>query len=32
MVMQVKNLTRLSDDERARIRAQATAHRAAVGT
>ncbi len=31
MVMQVKNLARLSDDERARIRAQATAHRAQVG-
>jgi deoxyribodipyrimidine photolyase-related protein len=31
MVMQVKNLTRLPDDERARIRAQATTHRAAVG-
>jgi deoxyribodipyrimidine photolyase-related protein len=30
MVMQVKNLARLSDDERARIRAQAAAHRAAV--
>ena len=32
MVMQVKNLARLGDDERARIRAQAAAHRAAVGT
>jgi deoxyribodipyrimidine photolyase-related protein len=32
MVMQVKNLARLSDDERARIRAQATAHRAQVGS
>jgi deoxyribodipyrimidine photolyase-related protein len=31
MVMQVKNLARLTDDERARIRAQAAAHRAAVG-
>jgi deoxyribodipyrimidine photolyase-related protein len=31
MVMQVKNLARLSDDERARIRTQATAHRAEVG-
>ena len=31
MVMQVKNLARLSDDERARIRAQAEAHRADVG-
>ncbi len=31
MVMQVKNLARLSDDERARIRTQAAAHRAEVG-
>jgi deoxyribodipyrimidine photolyase-related protein len=31
MVMQVRNLARLSDDERARIRTQATAHRAEVG-
>jgi deoxyribodipyrimidine photolyase-related protein len=31
MVMQVRNLARLSDDERARIRTQAAAHRAAVG-
>jgi len=31
MVMQVKNLARLTDDERARIRAQAAAHRAEVG-
>jgi deoxyribodipyrimidine photolyase-related protein len=31
MVMQVKNLTRLSDDERARIRAQAAAHRVEAG-
>jgi deoxyribodipyrimidine photolyase-related protein len=31
MVMQVRNLARLSDDERARIRAQARAHRAEVG-
>jgi deoxyribodipyrimidine photolyase-related protein len=30
MVMQVRNLARLSADERARIRAQAAAHRAAV--
>jgi len=30
MVMQVKNLARLSDGERARIRAQAAAHRAEV--
>ena len=31
MVMQVKNLARLPDDERARIRAQAAAHRAETG-
>jgi deoxyribodipyrimidine photolyase-related protein len=31
MVMQVKNLARLSEDERARIRAQAAAHRTEVG-
>jgi deoxyribodipyrimidine photolyase-related protein len=31
MVMQVKNLARLSGDERARIRTQASAHRAEVG-
>jgi deoxyribodipyrimidine photolyase-related protein len=31
MVMQMKNLARLSADERARIGAQAAAHRAAVG-
>jgi deoxyribodipyrimidine photolyase-related protein len=31
MVMQLKNLARLSDEERARIRAQAVAHRAEVG-
>jgi deoxyribodipyrimidine photolyase-related protein len=31
MVMQLKNLARLPEDERARIRAQAAAHRADVG-
>jgi deoxyribodipyrimidine photolyase-related protein len=31
MAMQVRNLARLSDDERARIRAQARAHRVEVG-
>jgi hypothetical protein len=29
--MQVRNLARLSDDERARVRAQAAVHRAEVG-
>ena len=31
MVMQLKNLARLPEDERARIRAQAAAHRADAG-